>query len=230
MITKLPRWVEIGGFWLACIAGATNAIGLLGMKYQAVSHLTGTSTLLGVSLAKSNFFDSANLLGITLSFVAGATVAGAMVGNASLRLGRRYGVALVLESLLLLGAMCALLFTDSLFGHCLASAACGLQNGMVSTYSGAIVRTTHVTGLLTDLGTMLGTRFRGHSFHTRQAILYMLLITGFVSGGSIGAVLFERVQFRALLFPASGAMVLAIIYGCSAALRTPFRAFKIPNG
>lgn len=219
MITKLPRWVEIGGFWLSCIAGATNAIGLLGFRFQAVSHLTGTSTLLGASLAKFHFFESVHLLGIILSFVGGATIAGALLGSASLRLGRRYGVALVLESLLLFGAMLALLRTDVILGHCLASIACGLQNGMVSTYSGAVVRTTHVTGLLTDLGTMLGNRFRGQTFNSRQAILYFLLVAGFVVGGSIGTFLFERFQFLAMLFPALGALILACIYGCLATLR-----------
>ncbi len=212
MITKLPRWVEIGGFWLSCIAGATNAIGVLGFKHQAVSHLTGTSTLLGVAVAELSLAETAHLLGIILSFVFGAAFAGALVGGAALQLGRRYGVALVLESMLLLGAMFVLL-ADSTFGHYLASAACGLQNGMVSTYSGAIVRTTHVSGLFTDLGTMLGAWMRGHSFNSRQAVLYLLLILGFVLGGGIGAFLFERVQFYAMLFPACGAAALAVIYG-----------------
>ena len=211
MITKLPRWIEIGGFWLACIAGATNAIGLLGFKHQAVSHLTGTSTLLGVAVADLSFAESAHLLGIILSFVLGAAIAGALLGGATLQLGRRYGVALVLESLLLLGSMFVLL-ADSTFGHYLASAACGLQNGMVSTYSGAIVRTTHVSGLFTDLGTMLGAWFRGHPFNSRQAVLYLVLILGFVLGGSIGAVLFGRFEFYAMLFPALGAAALAVIY------------------
>lgn len=146
-----------------------------------------------------------------LSFVLGAALAGALVGGATLQLGRRYGVALMLESLLFLTAMVVLL-SDSIAGHYLASAACGLQNGMVSTYSGAVVRTTHVSGLFTDLGTMLGAWFRGHAVSIRQAVLYVLLIAGFILGGSVGALLFERIQFFAMLFPASGAAILAVIY------------------
>ncbi|TDR16863.1 YoaK family protein [Marinicella litoralis] len=211
MITKLPRWVEIGGFWLACIAGSTNTIGLLGFKHQAVSHLTGTSTLLGVAIAELSFTEMAHLLLVILSFVLGAAFAGALVGGVALQLGRRYGVALILESLLLLWAMFVLL-GDSTLGHYLASAACGLQNGMVSTYSGAIVRTTHVSGLFTDLGTMFGAWIRGHAFNSRQAVLYMLLILGFVTGCGMGALLFQRVQFYAMLFPACVAAVLAVIY------------------
>lgn len=211
MISKLPRWVEVGGFCIACIAGGTNAVGVLAFEHQAVSHLTGTSTLLGVSLAELSLADSVHLLGIIFSFVLGAVAAGAIVGNVALRLGRHYGFALVLESLLLLGALAALT-RDYTFGHYLASAACGLQNGMVSTYSGAVVRTTHVTGLFTDLGTMVGAALRGHRLNIRQAVLYLLLIAGFVLGGSIAAILFAYVQLYALLFPASGAAALAVVY------------------
>lgn len=211
MISRLPRWIEVGGFWLACMAGATNTVGLLGFKHEAVSHLTGTSTLLGVALTKQAFGESAHLLGIILAFVLGAAAAGAIVGRAALQLGRRYSVALLLEALLLLGAMLVLV-QDSTIGHYLASAACGLQNGMVSTYSGAVVRTTHVSGLFTDLGTMLGASLRGHPGNKRQAVLYVLLITGFLTGGILGAVLFARITFYALLFPAAGAVLLALAY------------------
>lgn len=211
MITKLPPWVEVGGFCIACIAGATNAIGVLGFEHQAVSHLTGASTLLGVALVELRWAESLHLLGIILSFVLGAVAAGAMVGSVALQLGRQYSFALLAESLLLLAALAALT-QGSTFGHYLASAACGLQNGMVSTYSGAVVRTTHVTGMFTDLGTMLGATLRGHLLNTRRAVLYLLLIAGFVLGGSMAAVLFAYVEFYALLFPATGAAVLAAMY------------------
>ena len=74
MFKKLPRWVEVGGFWLAAIAGAVNAIGLLGFKHQAVSHLTGTSTLLGLSLVDLDVAESIHLLLVMLSFVLGAVL------------------------------------------------------------------------------------------------------------------------------------------------------------
>ncbi len=211
MFTKLPRWVEVGGFWLASIAGSVNAIGLLGFKHQAVSHLTGTSTLLGLSLVSHDTADTIHLLLILASFVVGAAGSGALIDKEALRLGHRYGVALLLEGTLLLAAMWAL-GSGSTSGHLLASAACGLQNGMVTTYTGATIRTTHVSGLFTDLGTMLGHRLRGHPLDTRKAFLYLLLITGFVFGGTWGAYAFERVAFLALLIPACGALGLALVY------------------
>jgi uncharacterized membrane protein YoaK (UPF0700 family) len=117
---------------------------------------------------------------------------------------------LLIEAGLLLWAMLSL-SRGSNSGHFLASAACGLQNGMVSTYSGAAIRTTHVSGLFTDLGTMLGARLRGHPVDGRKALLFLLLISGFILGGSIGAYSFQRFQFTALVIPASAAGMLAIV-------------------
>ena len=211
MFSKLPRWVEVGAFWLAAIAGAVNAIGLLGFRHQAVSHLTGTSTWLSLSLVGADAAESLHLLGVMLAFVLGAALSGVIIDNAVLRLGRRYSFALLLEAGLLLLAMLALM-RGSNTGHFLASAACGLQNGMVSTYSGAAIRTTHVSGLFTDLGTMLGARLRGHALDRRKALLYLLLIAGFILGGCVGALGFDRLHFAALAIPAAGAAALALAY------------------
>lgn len=49
MISKLPRWVEYGALLLAGLAGSVNAIGLLGFQHQAISHISGTMSLLGSS-------------------------------------------------------------------------------------------------------------------------------------------------------------------------------------
>src|SRR3546814_11590466 len=87
------------------------------------------------------------------AFVAGAALGGLIVQDSTLRLGRRYGVALSLESLMLLAAI-PLFRHQHLAGPLLAAMASGLQNAMATTYSGAIVRTTPLTGIFTDLGPM----------------------------------------------------------------------------
>lgn len=211
MITKLPRWVESGAFLLAFLAGSVNAVGFLGFQHQAISHLSGTATLLGIELTTLDV-SSLHLLGVLISFLLGAALSGWLIENTALRLGRHYSLALVIEGGLLLAAM-ATLNHASMAGHYLASAACGLQNAMVTTYSGAIVRTTHVTGIFTDLGLMLGARLRGVPLDRRKSILFLLIIGGFIAGGAVGAALFGRFRFDALLMPATIAFVLAISYG-----------------
>ncbi|HEY3698837.1 MAG TPA: YoaK family protein [Spongiibacteraceae bacterium] len=211
MINKLPKWVEIGGFFLTLNAGFINAIGLLGFKHQAVSHLTGTSTFLSLEIANDNTQEITHLLIVIASFVAGAAFSGLVIGNTALKLGRRYSLALMTESLLLFVSM-YLLNHGSQAGHFFASAACGLQNAMTSTYSGAVIRTTHVSGLFTDLGVALGLRFRGQQADKRKIILYLTLIVGFIAGGVVGSLLFSRFQFSALLAPSIMAAAIAASY------------------
>lgn len=200
MIHKLPKWVEIGGFLLAFNAGYVNAIGLLGFEHQAVSHLTGISTFLSLELANHNMQAVAHLLLVMVGFIVGAAYSGFIIGNVALKLGRNYSLALITESFLL-GISMLLLNHGSLVGHYFASAACGLQNAMTSTYSGAVVRTTHVSGLFTDLGVALGLRVRGQLADTRRIVLYLILIIGFISGGVAGAVCFRQYRFSAILVP-----------------------------
>lgn len=211
MMSRLPAWVETGGVALAFIAGAVNTVGFLGFQHQAVSHLTGTSTVMSVALAAGDFAQSWHLLLILLFFVAGAVLSGIIIRDAHLRLGRRYGVALLVEAALLILAMNRL-NQGSDIGHFLASAACGLQNAMASTYSGAVIRTTHVSGMFTDIGIMIGQALRGLRVDRRRFTLYVLLITGFVSGGVIGALSYAHWSYSALMLPALIALLLALVY------------------
>ncbi|WP_373079230.1 YoaK family protein [Zhongshania sp.] len=211
MLTKLPRWVEYGAFVLAFVAGNVNAVGLMGFKHQSISHLSGTATLLGTGLADGSLSSALHLLGVLLSFLFGAAISGVLLPNGALKLGRHYDTLLVLEACLLLTSI-IFLNNGSLAGHYTASLACGLQNALASTYSGAVVRTTHVTGIFTDLGLMLGAKLRGKPFDERKAILFILIIIGFVLGGALGAYLFSLWQFFALTVPAGICLILAVGY------------------
>ena len=211
MISKLPKWVEVGAFILTLVAGFVNAIGLLSFEHQSVSHLSGTATILGTSLLSAPLQNVIHLLGILLSFLFGSVIAGFLLHSSTLKLGRHYDTALFLESALLLITLW-FLSTGSFYGHFFASAACGLQNAMATTYSGAVIRTTHVTGIFTDLGIMLGEFFRGERLDKRKAKLFLIIIIGFIFGGTLGALLYTKYQFMALLFPSSICLFIAVVY------------------
>lgn len=211
MTKTLPSWIECGAFLLVYIAGIINTVGLLGFQHQAVAHITGTITLLGTSLADNAWSAAWHLTWVVVSFWLGAVLSGLIVQNATLKLGRRYGVALFVEAGLLSFALVTLVLGSDL-GHLFASAACGLQNAMITTYSGAIIRTTHMTGIVTDLGLMIGHWLRGHAIDTRKAQLFLILLVGFICGSISGAMLFSIFSYYALLVPISMAVLLALIY------------------
>jgi uncharacterized membrane protein YoaK (UPF0700 family) len=210
VITRLPRWVWIGGGVLAFVGGMVNVVGLLGFEHQAVSHLTATTSRLSAAVALRDMSTIWPTLRLTLAFFGGAMLSGWLIRGTALMLGRRYATALLFEAFLLVAAFILLNREDEL-GMYLCCAACGLQNAMASTYSGAIVRTTHMTGLFTDLGTACGQRLAGTPFDRRRIALYVTLIGGFAAGGFAGALLFGLLGYATLLLPAviTGATALA---------------------
>ena len=201
MGVALPRWVWVGAGLLACVAGMVNVVGYLGFEHQAITHLTGTTTLLGEAVAKRDLRAISHLAGVVLAFMAGAAFSGMIIQDSTLRLGRRYGIALVLESLLLFAAI-PLFRHGQLAGALLAAMACGLQNAMATTYSGAVIRTSHLSGMFTDLGIGLGHAIRGMPLQKRRLLLCGLIISGFFTGAVLGALLFVRFSYAALMVPA----------------------------
>jgi uncharacterized membrane protein YoaK (UPF0700 family) len=212
MASRLATWVWVGAAALACVAGMVNVVGYLGFEHQAITHLTGTTSLLGAALAQGNLRSVLQLAGMLLAFVLGAVLSGLLIKDSVLQLGRRYGVALAIEAVLL--ALAVPLFERGLFlGPLLAAVAIGLQNAMATTYSGAIIRTSHVSGMFTDLGISIGHALRGLPVDHRRLSLCLVIITAFLAGGIIGAVLYGHWQYRALYLPAVLTGTTGLIYG-----------------
>lgn len=212
VLRQLQTWAWIGGGILAFIAGLINAAGYMGFRHQSISNMTGSTSLLGVAVAAGNGGETLHWALSIAAFVAGATLSGLIVQQSTLKLGLRYGVALVLESLLLFAAV-PLLVAQHPLGLYLASMACGLQNGMVSTYSGMVFRTTHVSGIFTDLGIYLGQCLRGLAVDTLRVRVCLLVAGCFLLGGVVGARLFEVMRERSLLIPATLTGLCGLSYG-----------------
>ncbi|MGL5757291.1 YoaK family protein [Plesiomonas sp.] len=211
MIGKLPRAVWFGGFILAACAGLTNAIAVLGFTHNAISYLTGMVAKSSIELAGANIAALVPMLSIVVAFLFGAMLSGFIVKNESLCQSRSHGVGLLLESTLLFFAY--LFFNSEYFiGELLAAAACGLQNAMVTTYSGAVIRTTHLTGIISDLGASLGHWLAGKQHSKKKIAIYCMLISGFFIGGVLGTYLFKLMQYAALLIPASIIFITGIGY------------------
>jgi uncharacterized membrane protein YoaK (UPF0700 family) len=202
----------MGAWVLAFLAGMVNVVGLLGFQHQAITHLTGNSSLLAAEIAHGDRHAAGMLALLMGAFVAGAAVSGCIIQDATLRLGRRYGVALAMVSALLLAAGW-LMSRGLVAGMYAAACACGLQNAMASTYSGSVVRTTHVSGMFTDVGIAIGHLARGLGVDLRRLKLCALVITGFFSGGVAGAAAFSRVGVETLYLPAAISGAVAFAYG-----------------
>lgn len=211
MITKLPKWILWGGAVLAFSAGSVNSIALLGFTNLSVSHVTGNVSLFSAAIAH---FDGRSILFIgasLLAFLTGAILSGFVIGQNSLKLGRRYGRALYLEAALLMLSYW-LYQQHDYFGQLTAAMACGLQNAMVATYSGAVIRTTHLTGLTSDMGAAIGNWLAGRAISKPTLGFQAIIWYCFCGGGVVGAFLFARINYAAFIVPIVIVFAAAFIY------------------
>ncbi len=202
MLSKpIPAWILLGGTLLAICAGCINAAGLTGFHHQALSHMSGTAAIFGTALARGEGGAALHALLVLTLFFLGCMLSGLLVRESSLQLGRRYGFALVIESLLLVAATW-LLVRGQGAGDYLAAMACGLQNALATNYSGAVIRTTHITGIITDLGLAAGAALRRQRVDRRRTGLYLLLAGSFVAGSVLGGLGYLAWGYYILLLPA----------------------------
>jgi uncharacterized membrane protein YoaK (UPF0700 family) len=144
---------------LSWIGGYTNVIGLLAFG-TVVSHVTGTATQLGRWIAAGDFRQLMFYALLLFTFFFGAALSGFLTETARRRGWRSIFVfPLVVEAVLLSALMAMLFARETHLAEprvyamvALAAIAMGLQNATITRISGAVVRTTHLTGIFTDLG------------------------------------------------------------------------------
>ncbi len=205
---------------MAFQAGLLNTGGFLAC-HSFVSHVTGYATLFGVSLKEKDIFYAMGLLAVPFLFLAGAMISGVLV-DIRLKLNKKpryyisFGVMFVLISIVFLGGITGYFGT---FGEplelsrdytllALLCLVCGIQNGMVTTVSKSVIRTTHLTGITTDLGIGI-VRYLNKSklpddFVKNEANANMMrasIIIFFGFGCVLGAFLFTKIKYYGFLVP-----------------------------
>jgi uncharacterized membrane protein YoaK (UPF0700 family)/anti-anti-sigma regulatory factor len=144
---------------LSWVGGYTNVFALLALG-TVVSHVTGTTTQLGRWIGAGDFSQAFFFAFLLITFISGAALS-AVTTEGARRMGWRskYMLPIGLEALLLLAVTIQLSILGTnisgLFFYTnvgMASLAMGLQNATITKISGAVVRTTHMTGICTDLG------------------------------------------------------------------------------
>lgn len=218
MIPLLRGWTAVQrtaqnntrlGAALSFVAGAANAGGFLAVG-QYTSHMTGIVSSVADNLVLGQIGLALAGLAALAAFISGAMTTAWMV-NWGLRrkLQSAYGRPLLLEAALLLifglFGTGINLFAD-LFVPLTVLVLCfimGLQNAVITKISNAEIRTTHVTGLVTDLGIELGklfyinrlTRDKLVVANRKKLRLHATLITSFFIGGLLGALGFKTMGF-----------------------------------
>jgi len=213
---------------LAFQAGCVNAGGFLA-AHRFVTHTTGFATHFGFELANQHEGAALGMLSVPIFFLFGAMITSYFV-DLPLAAGQKANYAL--PSFLIFSCIS---FTTLLgeFGHfgtfgteltikhdylflvllCLAS---GLQNALITNSQGVVVRTTHLTGVTTDLAVGLVRTFFGERRMSPQRIAHDRLATkaragiivSFVLGSTISSYFFLKAQYLGFLIPACTSLLL----------------------
>lgn len=197
------------GWVLSFVAGAANAGGFLAVG-QYTSHMTGIVSSVADDVVLGHFGLAAAGLTCLMAFVLGAMCTAIMVNwGLRQRLHSSYSLPLMLESFALLvfglfGA--AIAAWSQLFLPITVLLLCfimGLQNAVITKISKADIRTTHITGLVTDIGIELGKWVyinrldRSTSVRANRERLWVQtgLVMGFLIGGLLGALGFKHLGY-----------------------------------
>jgi len=211
MLSALPGWIGLGAFSLAFAAGSTNVFVLESVLHQAATHHSGTSSNMMIALSRGDYILALQLFLFILAFVSGSILSGFIIRDSHLTLGRRYGISLLMESLAILIAW--RIFDGNPFGgQLLLCTASGLQNALATTYSGAVIRTTHLTGIFTDIGILFGNYLAGIPMPERKLRMLTDILSGFLLGGLAGALLWPVIGNAVLAIPATISGGLGALY------------------
>lgn len=187
---------------------------------RLTTNVTGHFAFFVDELFKLNFWQGFIYFLYIFFFFLGSFVSGLLTEWVARKNERRtYVIPVVIESsiLLFIGVFYRELVQSSPDGIAFSLLfAMGLQNSLVTTLSNAAVRTTHLTGLFTDLGIELSQLlFHRSDEHRRKLIssikLRLTIICFFFLGGIAGGVLYSNINLRALIM-ASLLLIAGLIY------------------
>lgn len=216
---------------LPAVAGMVNVLGYMHLGFYT-SHMTGRVSGFGVDLAKGLYIEGTHLLELLAAFIVGAMLAATLIEIAKGMHWPRYQLPLLIEALLLSAVLLFEVLSDVpvvklpedqkiVFAMFLAMSM-GLQNALVARLSGAVIRTTHLTGLSTDLGVELVRVIRwfadttkGMTFGQRlrhvnvarkdgqlyKVRLYVTILCTFMTGAIVGGILTKLIGVLGMVVP-----------------------------
>jgi uncharacterized membrane protein YoaK (UPF0700 family) len=203
---------------LSFVAGMVNINGVLSIS-TLTTNVTGHFAFFAEEFVEQHYEQSLTFILFIFFFLMGAFVCSLLI---ELVKRMRPNISHAIPMFMEISMLVTVAFADgnAVSGKvpiaCTLLFAMGLQNALVTKISRATVRTTHLTGLFTDLGIELSQLFFYRKKPevrklSRSIYLRMTIIVFFFIGGVLGGLLYHRFHLKALLF-AGGFLVVALLY------------------
>jgi uncharacterized membrane protein YoaK (UPF0700 family) len=206
---------------LSFVAGIVNITGVLSVKVLT-TNVTGHFAFFSEDVSNKNYGFAVVYLFYILSFLMGAIVSNLLIEIISrVKPQISYTIPIAIEIIILcvVGWFGNNSLLSQFHGQIIACSllfAMGLQNALVTKVSQSVVRTTHLTGLFTDLGIELSQLFfyrKTVEFKQLSKSIYLkLAIIGcFFLGCLLGGFVYRTFELKTLVF-ASIFLVVALFY------------------
>lgn len=193
-------WIYRAVMLLSFNGGFVNAITFESFFHNPVGYVTGNFTFAASYLYEADIVNFIGTVAAVFAFLVGAILSGLIVPHDDFVRNRRYNFALELETLFIITGMVGLIFNVPTSKYWLAIAL-GVQNGTTTFYGKSIIRTTHMTGTMTDLGISLAHKIiNKSSIPTWRILIYIYLLLGFFIGSICGIVAFKQIGYYGLIF------------------------------
>lgn len=180
----LLNWI----YMLCFFGGFINTISVVKYSYT-ISHFTGNVSKSAIKLFNGDFMGVIEIFFIIFAFVLGASVSGFLVEGREFNLKKRYGYSMFLLGIGLLTLY--FLAKESLLFFYYLPFMLGVQNGLFISYDGVVIRTTHISGCITDAGVYLGHCLKGKKEDKWKGLFCLYMVLTFFIGGLWGLQLYS---------------------------------------
>ncbi|MGL4980487.1 MAG: DUF1275 family protein, partial [Fusobacteriaceae bacterium] len=120
--------------------------------------------------------------------------------------GKKYGIYLIFLGFFLI--ITTILFQNKRYFISFLALITGMQNGIYLSYKGIICRTTHMTGTITDLGTIIGNRLVGDNDNKYKLYYCFINIGSCLFGMVLGGITYNQISEQGFYIPALGYILI----------------------
>ncbi|WP_291259223.1 YoaK family protein [Fusobacterium sp.] len=201
----LLNWI----YMLCFLGGFINTISIAKYSYT-VSHFTGHVSKAAINIGDGNFLEVFKIMSIIIAFILGSTISGSLVDGREFNLKRRYGY-----SIFTLGCGLLLLYAtakDSWIFFYYLPFMIGVQNGLFISYKGVVVRTSHISGSLTDTGVYIGHCLKGKKQDKWKVYFCIFTVLIFLLGSFFGIEFYYLLRDKVFIIAGFGYIAIACIY------------------
>ncbi|AUR50967.1 YoaK family protein [Aquella oligotrophica] len=206
-IAQQRDWIYRAVGLLSFNGGLVSMVTFVSFIHNSVGYVTGNISFAADAFANGNILAFKSFMLALLAFLFGSIVSGVIIPIDNAERGSNYNIALIFEIICIIcGGIGLKAGFDS--ARYFLAIAMGIQNALTTYYGKSIIRTTHMTGTMTDLGIILGHWIRGNAVEKWRIVVYLSLLTGFFVGSVVGAIAYKFIGYGTLIISVLLCMIM----------------------